>query len=251
MDPNPRMSRMSTDGVRSLAHPGQAPRVRDYGFSIETAYGAREGQQSQCLGKAARSAGQGAVGIVHAVKDRYPSEVGKPRPHAQTYWVHEHLLAGEYPGAPDDGASRVRLRAYLDAGVDFFVDLTRTGEMPPYDALLVQEAAARRTEVTYHHLSVPDMGVPTPLTMATILDTIDEAIVAGRTVYVHCWGGVGRTGTVVGCYLVRHGRTGVSALAEIARLWPIMSNSAWHARSPETGEQVRFVRNWREAQAGG
>ena len=27
----------------------------------------------------------------------------------------------------------------------------------------------------------------------------------GRKVYVHCWGGVGRTGTVVGCYLVRQG----------------------------------------------
>ena len=30
--------------------------------------------------------------------------------------------------------------------------------------------------------------------------------------YLHCWGGVGRTGTVVGCWLVRHGRTGDEAL---------------------------------------
>ena len=35
-------------------------------------------------------------------------------------------------------------------------------------------------------------------------------------VYVHCWGGIGRTGTVVGCWLVRHGMTGDEALAEFA-----------------------------------
>ncbi len=29
--------------------------------------------------------------------------------------------------------------------------------------------------------------------------------VANGAVYVHCWGGVGRTGTVVGCWLLRHG----------------------------------------------
>ena len=38
-----------------------------------------------------------------------------------------------------------------------------------------------------------------------ILDEIDGAILNGKTVYVHCLGGIGRTGTVVGCYLVRHG----------------------------------------------
>jgi len=40
----------------------------------------------------------------------------------------------------------------------------------------------------------------------------------GHTVYVHCQGGMGRTGTVVGCYLVRHGMGGEDALEEIACL---------------------------------
>lgn len=34
------------------------------------------------------------------------------------------------------------------------------------------------------------------------------ALAAGQTVYVHCYGGIGRTGTVVGCWLVRHGLSG-------------------------------------------
>jgi hypothetical protein len=177
--------------------------------------------------------------------------IGRPRPSVHTYWVHEHLLAGEYPGAPDESEARARLRQYLDAGVDFFLDLTRPGEMRPYDSLLQQEATTRGTRAAYLRLAVPDMGVPTRQSMLITLDTIDEAITAGQVVYVHCWGGVGRTGTVVGCYLVRHGLTGQEALAEIAGIWPSMGQSAWHPRSPETGEQIRFVRGWREESARG
>ncbi len=35
---------------------------------------------------------------------------------------------------------------------------------------------------------------------------------------MHCWGGVGRTGTVVGCWLVRHGLDDGDAIARIATL---------------------------------
>ena len=69
-------------------------------------------------------------------------------------------------------------------------------------------------------MPIPDTGNPKPAQVESILDTIDTAIAAGRRVYVHCWGGIGRTGTIVGCYLVRHGLTGDQALAEIARRPP-------------------------------
>ncbi|WP_374108489.1 hypothetical protein [Nostoc sp. XA010] len=34
------------------------------------------------------------------------------------------------------------------------------------------------------------------------LPPIDRALNGQEKVYVHCWGGIGRTGIVVGCYLV-------------------------------------------------
>ena len=43
--------------------------------------------------------------------------------------------------------------------------------------------------------------------MTTILDAIDEALDRGDPVYVHCLGGVDRTCTAAGCWLVRHGLT--------------------------------------------
>jgi protein-tyrosine phosphatase len=61
-------------------------------------------------------------------------------------------------------------------------------------------------------------------------------------VYVHCRAGIGRTGLVVGCYLVRHGETGNEALLAIKQLRSSISSS-W-MQSPETDAQVDFVRNW-------
>ena len=83
------------------------------------------------------------------------------------------------------------------------------------------------------------------------LDAIDEALDAGRNVYVHCWGGIGRTGTVVGCWLVRHGMTGDEALAEIAERWRGMEKRYRHPRSPQTAQQRAYVRNWTEPSWGG
>ena len=83
--------------------------------------------------------------------------------------------------------------------------------------------------------------------MSDILDAIDEALARGRVVYVHCWGGIGRTGTVVACWLRRHGRTGEQALAELAGFWTNMQKRHRAPRSPETAGQVAWVHAWEEA----
>jgi protein-tyrosine phosphatase len=91
-------------------------------------------------------------------------------------------------------------------------------------------------------MSIPDMDTPAPEEMVRILEAIDAALEAGQTVYVHCYGGIGRTGTVVGCYLARHGMSGTDALREIARLRQ-GTPDGW-VRSPQTRAQCEMVRNW-------
>ena len=90
------------------------------------------------------------------------------------------------------------------------------------------------------------MSVPSVEAMTSILDAIDGAMEAGRTVYVHCWGGIGRTGTVVGCWLVRRGDTGDEALDQIAEWWKHVEKSWRVPRSPQTHEQHEYVRRWAE-----
>ena len=64
----------------------------------------------------------------------------------------------------------------------------------------------------------------------------------GRKAYVHCWGGVGRTGIVAGCYLIEHGHyTGEAALAQLQLLWRRMSDLWESDRDGRDDRSVRFV----------
>lgn len=164
-----------------------------------------------------------------------------------SYWVlPKRLLAGEYPGMPDEFETRRRLRWLLSQGVSKIIDLTEAGEygLPPYEKLLESEAAGKRKPVAYIRMSIQDFGIPTPDQMRQILDNLFAALQAGEIVYLHCYGGIGRTGTVVGCYLREQGMDGQAALKKIARLRLNLPNS-WR-RSPETDEQRFMVINWKE-----
>ncbi|MDT8896891.1 MAG: protein-tyrosine phosphatase family protein [Thermanaerothrix sp.] len=159
------------------------------------------------------------------------------------YWViPDKFLAGEYPGDLDLNRAQQRLIALLDIGIREFIDLTWEGELEPYHNLLYQEAKKRNFEVGYTRYPIPDLGIPTRVTMRAILDHIDHVISNGKRLYVHCWGGVGRTGTVVGCYLVRHGLSGPAALERLQILR--RETAKWWRSSPETDEQRAMILSW-------
>jgi protein tyrosine/serine phosphatase len=167
------------------------------------------------------------------------------KPIPESYWVVPgRFLAGEYPSDRDEARARSRLTAFLNAGFDTFIDLTDEGERPPYQALLAEEAGTYPQTINYLRFPFPDFNVPTAATMLAVLDTLETALAGGHTVYLHCVGGIGRTGTTVGCYLVRHGRSGPQALAELTRLYATAAQSAFYPHSPEDLRQVAFVRGW-------
>jgi rhodanese/phosphatase family protein len=169
------------------------------------------------------------------------------RPFPESYWVEpDRLLAGEYPAQYDRELTRKRLDALIEAGFITFIDLTKPNEAVAYQSMLLEEASLYEVEVKHLRFPIGDFGLPTPELMTSILDTIDDELRAGRKIYVHCWGGIGRTGTTVGCYLVRRGRSGPEALQQLAEWWQTVPKSHIHQRSPETREQAEFIRTWSE-----
>lgn len=173
-----------------------------------------------------------------------------PRPLPESYWVVPgRLLAGEYPGHPQEERTRKRLDAMIQAGFDMFIDLTKSDEHGPYSPILEEEAGLYGVSLSYRRFAIADFGLPSVEQMNTILDTIDKGLQAGRKIYLHCWAGIGRTGTTVGCYLVRQGRSGDESLRQLSAWWRNVPKSRYYPHSPETLQQMKFILAWAEHDA--
>ena len=171
-------------------------------------------------------------------------------PFEKTWWVHDGvLLAGCYPGDLDNAKATVKLHLLLDSGVRCFVSLQEPGESSgsgsfnPYVPLVADLAKVKGIKVECLNFPIRDNGVPTASEMRDILDTVRKVVQSGRCVYVHCWGGHGRTGTVVGCWLREHGLSGKEALARITEL---RRHDAYLSgmESPQTHAQRELILNW-------
>lgn len=153
------------------------------------------------------------------------------------------LLAGEYPGNRDSAIARQRVNSLIDAGVRSFIDLTHPIDgLQPYQPLFENMGK----EFHYVRLSIPDMSVPqSDDVMHGILARIRSELAAGRTVYFHCWGGIGRTGTVAGCWLREQGLDGRAALTKVQSLYATLPKAKGkHPYSPQTPAQCAFVEDW-------
>jgi len=168
------------------------------------------------------------------------------QPEVDSYWIIPgRFMAGEYPSAQNEKTARKKISWLFHKKLNHFIDLTELGEygLQSYRRFLSENEINIGFEITYQQFPITDMQTPTHEQMRDILNAIDEALNSGKNIYLHCFGGIGRTGTVVGCYLVRHGMEGYQALEQIAR-WRFNTSQGWRI-SPETKQQRNFVLSWR------
>lgn len=176
-----------------------------------------------------------------------------PVPFPRSYWVLPgQFLAGCYPGSLDEEEAGQKLKGLLDCGIRHVINLMEPDELDwsgkpfePYERRIVSLAASMGCRVTMERMPIEDTWVPTEEEMTRILDRIDQSIQDNRPVYVHCWGGRGRTGTVVGCYLARQGlASGKKALDMVQTL---RKNTVDRDRlSPETTQQMNMALSWKK-----
>ena len=90
---------------------------------------------------------------------------------------------------------------------------------------------------------VRDFTPPDQEQIQRMIDFIDEqAVEGGRPVVVSCYAGIGRTGTVLACYLVSRGAVPPDAINEVRRLRP---------GSIQTPEQEAAVYEYADRRAAG
>ena len=80
--------------------------------------------------------------------------------------------------------------------------------------------------------AVPDFSAPHLEQIHRMVEFIDQQTARQRPVAVSCYAGIGRTGTVLACYLVHRGQQPAEAISRVRELRP---------RSVETADQEAAV----------
>jgi atypical dual specificity phosphatase len=127
------------------------------------------------------------------------------------------LLACAYPWGTD-GLARL-----AECGISVVVNLHERAHEP---------ARLARSGLTEVHLPVPDFTAPTLDQINHGVQTIRRALAADQRVAVHCAAGLGRTGTLLACYLVSIGLTPDAAIDRVRAVRP---------GSVETAEQEAVI----------
>jgi hypothetical protein len=176
-------------------------------------------------------------------------------PFARSYWADPgRLLAGFYPGDRDRQVADQKLQSLIDFGITSVICLMEEDEKDHAGRPFIsyaprfQELSGRAGKVvSWERFPIRDLSIPSKTGMCQILDRIDAEQQKGGAVYVHCWGGRGRTGTVVACYLRRRFRlSGEDALTAVQTLTRSKADLFWP--TPEMAVQREFVQRWEVAQ---
>lgn len=142
-----------------------------------------------------------------------------------TWLMVDSLAACQYP------RSEAALRELADCGVTLLVNLH---ERPHSPELLA------RYGLSEVHLPVPDFTPPSPEQLERGVATIEQAVASERKVAVHCGSGLGRTGTLLACYLVKGGRTPSEAIAQVRAVRPgSVETPAQEAAVEEYSRRIR------------
>ena len=170
------------------------------------------------------------------INDRFLAFINRPLNQSYEVCSNGIIYAGEYPGDKNGEFAKHKIEQMYHFGIRHFIDLTEEGELRPYNQLLPNDT-------TYTRFPIPDCGAPKSIeSVQRLLLRIEELKKMEGYVYVHCWGGVGRTGTIVACYLSQNWEeSDLSHTLEVLRRnFSEMPKSAYR-ETPETKEQIDFI----------
>lgn len=135
------------------------------------------------------------------------------------YWLVEGELAGmAMPTA-------ARAYAYLEdadkiAKEEFLYEISElkkrgVGSVVTLTETPLADGPLREAGIDYVHIPIPDMTAPTLSQIQHFVTHVHQSVQEQKPVVAHCLGGLGRTGTMLACYLVSKGYASTDAIKEV------------------------------------
>lgn len=122
-----------------------------------------------------------------------------------------------------------------DHGLDRLVCLVQPHELEALGIPDLLERAEAEGLATLHH-PLPDGGTPeSPEAMEALVQRLLAWLGAGEGIFLHCWAGMGRTGTVAAAVLIALGREAFRAIREVRAVRP---------GAVETQNQEQFLKDY-------
>lgn len=140
-----------------------------------------------------------------------------------------YIIPGKLAGCAQPGGwsdMRSDLAGLARMGIGAIVSLTED----PLDLATLRDVGLRGL-----HLPVPDFTAPTLSQIREYVAFVDDCFEDGLAVVTHCAAGIGRTGTMLACYLVHAGMTATQAIQTVRRERP---------GSIETAQQEQCVAHY-------
>jgi atypical dual specificity phosphatase len=107
-------------------------------------------------------------------------------------WLVEDRIAGSGVPRTDEDLEWLRLQS-IDTIISF-------SKISPKLTNKIQALGMRHIEIP-----IEDYGTPEYFQINRFLDLVERELHEGRSILMHCYSGIGRTGTMFALYLVHHG----------------------------------------------
>ena len=93
-----------------------------------------------------------------------------------------------------------QIRGFEEFGIKTVINMMDENE--------VKLSIYKNSPIIHHIFGIPNRTAPSIQMMDTIMSIMEDTVALGGSVLVHCGGGVGRAGTVLACYILKHGVSG-------------------------------------------
>lgn len=164
-------------------------------------------------------------------------------PIENSYQVSRNVFAGEHPLFNIyNRSAKGNVPVLLKFGITVFLDLTQSYEVPEYASFLPTDV--RRISFPIRNCDIPS-SIESVIGLFRELDKLFREYPQAK-LYIHCHGGVGRTGTIVACFYIYFEHLSFEEALDKMRQQFAQSSRSKIMNAPENKRQIEFIKMFSE-----